>query len=121
MASFPYKSQLLLYDNDDGTQSLRHQKLRIEDGTTDTIAPNTPLITDREVSTNYQYEGTNKDLRHVNVALEDLEVKTVIPYSAGNTSTLKSCIREVLNSSGVIAGRYIGESQAYGDTANTNF
>lgn len=120
MASFAYRSQLLLYDNDDGTQSLRHQKLKIVAGTTEPIIPITPLMAAREVSTLYQYEGTNQNLRHLNCAVDGQSVKAVIPYGSSDVPTLKACVREILDSPGVIAGLYVGESENHDDTANYN-
>lgn len=121
MASFAYVSQLLLYDNDDGSQTLRHQKLRLIEETAQPIVPITPLVAARRVNSSYQYEGTSTSLRHLNLAIDGQEVKAVIPYGASDGVQQKSCIREILNRPGVLAGRYVGESENYGDTANHNF
>ena len=120
MSSFPYKPISLLYDNDDGSVSIKHQKLRVRPGTRDTFVPLTPLVMAREYTTSSQFEGTSVNARHLNLVIEEQEFKSIIPYGPANLSTLKSCIREILDHKSVFAGRYFGESLLNDYTANNH-
>ncbi|MEM6612295.1 MAG: hypothetical protein AAF652_08580 [Cyanobacteria bacterium P01_C01_bin.72] len=120
MSSAIYKSIVLLYGNDDGSTSLRHVEYEINPDTGLTYVPLTPLVLARSVAIASELEGTNINLRCLNLVISGREFKAVIPYNPANLTTLKACIREILNSPGVIAGRYLGESENNGDTANNN-
>ena len=120
MASVLYKSLVLLYQNDDGSAVLRHVEYEINPATGQTFVPLTPLVLAREVDVTSQLEGTNIHLRSLNIVVDNREFKAVIPYNSSDIAKLKTCIREILDSDRVTAGRYIGESQSNGDTANNN-
>lgn len=120
MPSFAYKSLVLLYDNDDGSQSIRTQKLKIKPNTNETYVPLTSLIIERQIGFNSQIENTIVNVRHLNLEIDKQEFKLIIPYNSSNSSKMKACIKEILEFSQVTAGRYIGESIKDGDTANNN-
>ena len=59
MASFAYVSQALVYDNDSGFQSIRHQKLFVKPGTNQTYVPLVSLLTAREYATSSKFDSTD--------------------------------------------------------------
>lgn len=120
MVSNRYRSIVLLYSNDDGTNCLRHVEYEINPKTGDTYVPLTPLVLARIVDVRVRLEGTNTSLRSLNLLIDRLEFEAVIPYNQSDTAKLKACVREILDSTSVTAGKYQGESQSYGDTANYN-
>lgn len=120
MASYAYVSQILLYDNDSGNQSLRHQKLRINPDTNQTYVPLVSSLTAREYDTSSKFDSTDTHGRHLNLDLVELEEQTMIPYGSADVANLKGCIRQLLDQPGVNTGRYVGEYQLNGDTANHN-
>jgi hypothetical protein len=121
MASSAYKSLIVVYDNDNGSQSLRHQKLTVKPGTSDTYAPLVGSVLTREYITPYKLEGTNTNVRHLNMVIDQVEIDLILPYGPIASSSLKSCVRNLLDHSSVFAGKYIGESYSNGDSANLNF
>ena len=118
MASSAYISQALIYDNDSGFESIRHQKLLLKPGTNQPYVPQVGLLTAREYSTSSKFDSTDTHGRQVILDLTEIQVKTIIPYGSNNASSLKRCIRQLLNSNGVFGGRYWGEYLLNGDTAN---
>lgn len=120
MSSYAYVSLILLYDNDAGGQSLRHQKLRVRPGTNQTYVPLVPLLVAREYVTSSKFESTNTRGRQLNLDLDDVEEQTLIPYGSADVANLKGCVRQLLDDSSVVAGRYVGEYRLNGDTANSN-
>ena len=120
MTSTSYKSIVLLYQNDDGSNSLRQIEYEIDPATGKTYVPLTPLVSTRIVPVSSKFEGMNVNLRSLIIVVDQREFKAVIPYSPKTNQTLKACIREILDSSRVITGKYQGELQSYGDTANNN-
>ena len=120
MASTAYVSQILLYDNDDGTQSLRYQKLIVKPNSTTTYVPSIPLLTARIHITASKFEGTNLTGRHLVMDLDDVETITLLPYGFQNTNSLKQLIRQLTSSDEVLATRYRGESFFDGNQSNDN-
>lgn len=118
MASSAYISQTLIYDNDSGFQSIRHQKLLIKPGTNQSYVPQVGLLIAREYSTSSKFDSTDTHGRHVILDLTEIQVKTIVPYGSANVGSLKGCIRQLLDADGIFAGRYLGEVQLDGDTAN---
>ena len=94
--------------------------MRINPATGNTYSPITPLIAAREISTVAKFETAAVAARHLNLELNDREAKIMLPYGASDAGNLKNCIRELLNQSVVISGKYHGESRGYDNPTNNN-